>query len=80
MESDDEKLLRQKGVAAMLGISRHTLKRIMLRDPTFPRFMELSPGIHMVRVREVRSWLRRKELDARDRTAPARNNTQSNQF
>lgn len=65
----DERLLRQQGVAAMLGISRHTLKRIVDRDPSFPRFIELSPGIHMVRAREVRAWLYKKELDAREKTA-----------
>lgn len=67
----DERLLRQQGAAALLGISRHTLKRIMDRDPTFPRFIELSPGIRMVRAREVRAWLRGKELDAREKTAAA---------
>jgi predicted DNA-binding transcriptional regulator AlpA len=67
---EDDKLLRMQGVAAMLGVSRHTLARIMKGDPTFPRFIELSPGIRMVRRRDVQAWLRRKELQARERTAP----------
>ena len=67
MEPDlgDEKLLRQKGVAALLGVSRHTLSRIMARDPTFPKFIQLSPGIRMIRARDVKAWLRSKELASR---------------
>lgn len=69
MEPDlvDEKLLRQKGAAALLGISRHTLSRIMARDPTFPKFIELSPGIKMIRARDVRAWVRAKEISSRMR-------------
>lgn len=72
MDTDENKFLRQKGVAAMLGISRHTLKRIIDRDPTFPRFIELSPGIRMVRAREISAWIRTKELDARKQPPSAR--------
>jgi predicted DNA-binding transcriptional regulator AlpA len=65
MESSE--FLRKKAVASFLGISRHTLARIIDRDTTFPRFLELSPGIHLVRKSEVEAWLRRKGLDARER-------------
>ena len=71
MEMPDDKLLRKKGVADMLGFSRHTLGRIMKKDPTFPRFIELSPGINMVRAREIRMWLARKELETREQSADA---------
>lgn len=67
---DGDRLLRMKAVAAMLGMTRHTLRRVMKADPTFPRFIELTPGIRMVRARAVRAWLRRKELEAYERTAP----------
>lgn len=67
MDDGDDRLLRMKGVAEMLGFSRHTLRRIMKSDPTFPRFIELSPGIRMVRVREIRAWFRGKELSAREK-------------
>lgn len=67
---DENRLLRMKAVAVLLGISRHTLRRVMNRDPTFPKFIELAPGIRMVRAREVLSWLRRKELAAYEKTAP----------
>ena len=63
IESED-KLLRMKGAADMLGISRHTLRRLMKNDPTFPRFIELSPGIRMVRVRNIKAWLRKKEVES----------------
>lgn len=66
---EDSKLLRMKAVAALLGISRHTLRRVMKDDPSFPRFIELTPGIRMVREREVLAWLRRKELATYERGA-----------
>lgn len=75
MEMNDDKLLRKKGVADMLGFSRHTLGRIMKKDPTFPRFIELSPGIKMVRAREIRIWLARKELEARENSGGAHSAT-----
>lgn len=61
---DNEKLLRMKGVASMLNISRHTLRRLMKSDPTFPRFIDLSPGIRMVRARDIQAWLRKKEVES----------------
>jgi predicted DNA-binding transcriptional regulator AlpA len=64
-----DKFLRKQGVAYLLGISRYTLRRIMQKDPTFPRFIELSAGIHMVRQSDVEGWLRRKELATREKTA-----------
>lgn len=67
---DGDRLLRRKGVAAMLGISRHTLARVIKLDPTFPRFFDLSPGISYVRARDVSRWLRKKELHARERNYP----------
>lgn len=67
---DENKFLRMKGVAALLGVSRHTLRRIIDRDPTFPPVVELAPGIRMWRARQVIEWLNRKELAALERGAP----------
>ena len=64
MAQDDDRLLRLKGAAALLGISRGQLGRIIERDPSFPKFIELAPGVCLVRAREVAAWLRRKELAA----------------
>mgnify|MGYP001042128594 CR=1 FL=1 len=64
IEMDNEKLLRMKGVADMLGVSRHTLRRLIQKDPSFPRFIELSPGIRMVRARNIKAWIRKKEVES----------------
>jgi predicted DNA-binding transcriptional regulator AlpA len=71
-EESDDKLLRRKGVASLLGISRGQLGRIIERDPSFPKFIELAPGISLARAREVRAWLRRKELAAYEAGEPGR--------
>ena len=71
MNISDDRLLRKKGVADMLGFSRHTLGRIIKNDPSFPRFIELSPGIKIIRVREIRIWLARKELETRGKSMDA---------
>jgi predicted DNA-binding transcriptional regulator AlpA len=63
---ENDQFMRQKAVAFYLGISRHTLARIIARDSTFPKFIELSPGIHLLRKTELEAWLRRKGLEARD--------------
>jgi len=65
---DPDRFLRRKAVSDLLGISRHTLRRIIEGDPTFPRFVEISPGIQVVRERAVRRWVATKELAARDAT------------
>jgi len=64
--------LRRKAVAALLGVSRHTLRRIVERDATFPRFIAISPGVEVVRRRDLALWLSRKELATlnRARSAP----------
>lgn len=69
-EENGDQFLRMKGIAALLGISRWTLREIVKTDPSFPRFIELSPGVRMVRARAVREWVRRKELIELERGAP----------
>jgi predicted DNA-binding transcriptional regulator AlpA len=68
---DGDRWLRKKAVAALLGVSRHTLHRLLKADSTFPRFVQLTPGVSVVRLRDVRLWLRRKELQARESTPRA---------
>ena len=75
MNVSDDRLLRKKGVADMLGFSRHTLGRIIKNDPSFPRFIELSPGIKMIRAREIRIWLAKKELETREKGIDAQQGT-----
>jgi predicted DNA-binding transcriptional regulator AlpA len=69
-QPEGDRLLRMKGVARLLGVSRHVLYRVV-KDPRsgFPPFLELAPGIRMVRERAVLAWLRRKELEAYERAA-----------
>jgi predicted DNA-binding transcriptional regulator AlpA len=72
MDDDGDKWLRMQGVANRLGWSRHTLRRVMNADPTFPIFVDFTPGIRMVRVRDVDAWVRLKELKARENPRFAR--------
>lgn len=54
--------MRRKLVAHELGISRHTLSRMIERDPTFPRFFEITPGISVIARADFDHWLRSKRL------------------
>jgi predicted DNA-binding transcriptional regulator AlpA len=59
------KLLRRKQVMARLNISRWTLSRLIDRDPSFPKFIELSPGVDVIREEALSEWFRSKELESR---------------
>jgi predicted DNA-binding transcriptional regulator AlpA len=70
------KLLRRKQVEARLNVSRWTLTRLIARDPTFPRFIELTPGVEVIREGDLVDWFRRKEIAARAAPpAPTCNNS-----
>lgn len=56
--------LRRKAVAFELGITRHTLARVIKTDPEFPRFFEISPGVQVIERADLEKWLRRKKLSA----------------
>jgi len=64
-DGSGDEFLRPKQVQALLGVSRHTLRRLALSDPTFPRWLQLTAGIRVVRRKQVEQWLARKELAAR---------------
>jgi len=49
--------MRRKDVAAELGVSRGTLARMLKSDPTFPRFVSLTPGIEVIDRRDFEAWL-----------------------
>ncbi|MBL0420514.1 helix-turn-helix domain-containing protein [Ramlibacter sp. AW1] len=57
--------LRRQQVAYELGVSRHTLRRMIERDPEFPRFFALTPGIEVIERSEFERWLLRKKIAAR---------------
>ena len=54
--------MRRAAVALELGISRHTVARLLLSDATFPRFFEITPGIEVVARADFDGWLRKKRL------------------
>ena len=56
--------MRRQAVAFELGISRHTIARMLKSDATFPRFFEITPGIEVIARADFDGWLRKKRLKA----------------
>lgn len=56
------RFMRRQQVAFELGISRHTLSRMLKADATFPRFFEITPGIEVVAREDFDRWLRERRL------------------
>jgi predicted DNA-binding transcriptional regulator AlpA len=56
--------LRRQQVAFELGISRHTLARVIKADPDFPRFIPITPGIEVITRADFEGWLRSKRFAA----------------
>ena len=54
--------MRRQAVAFELGISRHTIARMLKADATFPRFFEITPGIEVIARADFEGWLRNKRL------------------
>ena len=57
-------LLRRKQVCHMLGIDRHTLRRVSENDPDLPRFWQIAPGIDVVEREQLDAWLRVKKVQS----------------
>lgn len=57
--------MRRQAIAYELGITRHTLARIIKSDGTFPAFFAISPGVEVIERRDFDRWLQRKRLAAR---------------
>ena len=57
--------MRRQAVAYELGITRHTLARLVTKDATFPRFFAITPGIEVIAREDLDAWIRRKQLDSR---------------
>jgi predicted DNA-binding transcriptional regulator AlpA len=60
--------MRRQLVAYELGISRHTLSRMLKSDLTFPRFFEITPGIAVIARADFDHWLREKRLASLEAT------------
>ena len=57
--------MRKKQVAYELGISRHTVGRMVKNDPEFPTFFEITPGIEVIERAAFDRWLISKRVKAR---------------
>lgn len=57
--------MRKKLVAFELGISRHTLARMIKIDADFPVFFEISPGIEVIERPAFDRWLQIKRVKHR---------------
>jgi predicted DNA-binding transcriptional regulator AlpA len=53
--------LRRKAVCSELGVTRHTLAKIIATDKRFPVFFEISPGIAVIERRDLQAWIRIKK-------------------
>ncbi len=56
--------MRRQLVAFELGVSRHTISRLLKTDATFPRFFAITPGIEVISRIDFDRWLRGKRLMA----------------
>lgn len=61
--------MRREAIAFELGISRHTLSRMLKRDSSFPRFFEITPGIKVIARQDFDRWLLEKRLNSLAATA-----------
>jgi integrase len=59
------KFLRRKAVCVELGITRHTLTKIISTDKRFPAFFDISPGIAVIERTDLEAWVRLKKNIAR---------------
>lgn len=57
--------MRRKVVELELGVSRHTLSRMIAKDKTFPRFFAISCGIEVCERAEFDAWVEQRKLAAR---------------
>ncbi len=57
--------MRRQAVAFELGVSRHTLARMLEKDKTMPRFFAISPGIEVCERAEFDAWVEQRKLAAR---------------
>ena len=52
-------------VAFELGITRHTLARLIAKDKTFPRFFAITAGIEVIAREDLDAWIARKRTESR---------------
>ena len=54
--------LRRAAVAYELGVTRHTLNRIVKTDTRFPRFFQISPGVEVIERKDLERWIKLKKM------------------
>lgn len=57
--------LRRQAVAFELGITRHTLARLIAKDKSFPKFFGITPGIEVIAREDLDAWIARKRAESR---------------
>lgn len=65
--------MRRQAVAYELGITRHTLARLVAKDATFPRFFAITPGIEVIARADFEQWMEHKRLASRTKHLAAPN-------
>jgi predicted DNA-binding transcriptional regulator AlpA len=58
-------LMRRGEVAHFLRVDRHTLLRMVKRDPTFPKFFALSAGVDVLDRADLLEWIEQRRLSSR---------------
>lgn len=57
--------LRRQAVAFELGITRHTLARLLKKDKSFPRFFSITEGIEVIAREDLDHWIRQRRIASR---------------
>lgn len=57
--------MRRQAVAWELGITRHTLARLLLKDSTFPKFFAITSGIEVIARSDFEQWIHHKRVASR---------------
>lgn len=57
--------MRRQHVAWELGITRHTLARMLAADASFPKFFAITPGIEVIDRSDFNRWVQQKRLSSR---------------
>lgn len=57
--------MRRQHVAWELGITRHTLARLLAKDKTFPAFFAITAGIEVIARSDFQRWIDQKRAASR---------------
>ena len=63
--------MRRQAVAWELGITRHTLARMLAKDASFPRFFAITSGIEVIARMDFEQWIQHKRVASRTKRLAA---------